>query len=368
MRIRAKMFAVLTLIIFQYQPLALAQDLSPLERLGKLIYFDANLSEPAGQSCASCHTPSAGFADPDQNLPVSEGVIPGRFGGRNSPSSSYASFFPDFSYTTEAVGGQFWDGRAVNTTEQAKGPFLNPVEMNNPDEATVIGKITASNYADLFEQIYGVGSLQNVPTAYHQMAQAIAAFEASHEINSFSSKFDAVQAGLDSFTMQERRGRMLFNGEANCSQCHTAGGMMGGGGARVLFTDFRYHNLGLPKNTEFPFNQNPDSIDLGLGGVLNIAGENGKFKTPHLRNIALTAPYMHNGLLKNLKDVVHFYNTRDIPGLWPAAEVPENTDNTLLGNLGLTDAQENDIVAFMMTFTDGYTPPAGGGGGGRMGM
>lgn len=378
MRKLAKMFAALSLIIFQYQPLALAQDLSPLEQLGKLIYFDSNLSEPAGQSCASCHTPSAGFADPDQNLPVSEGVIPGRFGDRNSPTSSYASFFPEFSYTTEAVGGQFWDGRAANTTEQAKGPFLNPVEMNNPDEATVIGKITASNYADLFEQIYGIGSLQDVPTAYHQMAQAIAAFEASHEVNSFSSKFDAVRAGLDSFTMQERRGRMLFNGEANCSQCHTAGGMMGGGmmgggGGPVLFTDFRYHNLGLPKNTEFPFDQNPDSIDLGLGGVLDIAGEHGKFKTSHLRNIALTAPYMHNGLLKTLKDVVHFYNTRDIPGLWPVPEVPENVDNALLGNLGLTDAQENDIVAFMMTFTDGYTPPAGGGGGGgggggRMGM
>lgn len=371
MNILKKMFVILSLAAFQYQPLALAQDLTPLEQLGKQIYFDTNLSEPAGQSCASCHTPAAGFADPDQNLPVSEGVIPGRFGGRNSPSSSYASFFPDFTYTTEAVGGQFWDGRAANTTEQAKGPFLNPVEMNNPDEAAVIGKIAAANYADLFEQIYGVGSLQDVPTAYHQMAQAIAAFEASHEVNSFSSKFDAVQAGLDNFTMQERRGRMLFNGRANCSQCHTAGGMMGGGmggggDAPELFTDFRYHNLGLPKNTEFPFSQNPDAIDIGLGGVLGIVGENGKFKTAHLRNIALTAPYMHNGLLKSLKDVVHFYNTRDIPGLWPAPEVSENVDSTLLGNLGLTDAQENDIVAFMMTFSDGYTPPAGGGGGGGM--
>jgi len=363
MNMLKKMFVVLSLVVFQYQPPALAQVLTPLEQLGKQIYFDTNLSEPAGQSCASCHTPAAGFADPDQNLPVSEGVIPGRFGSRNAPSSAYASFFPEFSYTTEAVGGQFWDGRAANLTEQAKGPFLNPVEMNNPDEAAVIGKIAASNYAALFEQIYGAGSLQNVPTAYHQMAQAIAAFEASHEVNTFTSKFDAVQAGRANFTMQERRGQMLFNGRANCSQCHTDGGMMGGGSAPVLFTDFRYHNLGLPKNTEFPYSQNPGVIDLGLGGVLGIARENGKFKTPHLRNIALTAPYMHNGLLKTLKDVVHFYNTRDIPGLWPAPEVPQNVNTTLLGNLGLSDAQENDIVAFMMTFTDGYTPPAGGGGG-----
>jgi len=363
------MYAILSLVLVQSSALTYAQDLTSLEQLGKQIYFDHNLSEPAGQACASCHTPSAGFADPDQELPVSEGVIAGRFGNRNSPSSSYASFFPEFSYNNEAIGGQFWDGRAANLTEQAKGPFLNPVEMNNPDQATVISKIAASNYADLFEQVYGVGSLQNVSTAYHQMAQAIAAFEGSHEVNQFSSRFDAVQAGLVNFTMQEQRGQMLFNGRANCSQCHTAGGMMGGGmgggAGTVLFTDFRYHNLGLPRNDEFPFNQNPGAIDLGLGGILGIDRENGKFKTPHLRNIALTAPYMHNGLLKTLKDVVHFYNTRDIPGLWPAPEVPQNVNTQLLGNLGLTSADEDDIVAFMLSFSDGYTPPAGGGGGMR---
>lgn len=369
MSISIKITGALLLLLLNFISVSQAQDLSPVEQLGKQIYFDTNLSEPAGQACASCHTPNAGFADPDQNLPVSEGVIPGRFGNRNSPSSAYASFFPEFSYTTEAIGGQFWDGRAANLTEQAKGPFLNPVEMNNPDQASVITKIAASSYAALFEQVYGAGALQDVPTAYHQMTQAIAAFEASHEVNTFTSKFDAVQAGLANFTMQEQRGQMLFNGRANCSQCHTAGGMMGGGGmgggaGPVLFTDFRYHNLGLPKNTEFPMTNNP--VDLGLGGVLGITGENGKFKTPHLRNIALTAPYMHNGLLKTLKDVVHFYNTRDIPGLWPAPEVPQNVETQLVGNLGLTDAEENDIVAFMMTFTDGYVPPAGGGGG--MGM
>ncbi len=366
---------------FMLAPVALAclsagtsawAQLTPQEQLGKNIYFDTNLSEPAGQACASCHAPNAGFADPDQNLPVSEGVIAGRFGNRNSPSAAYASFFPEFSYTTEAVGGQFWDGRAANLTEQAKGPFLNPVEMNNPNQAAVIDKIKASSYAALFESVYGAGALDDVPTAYHQMAQAIAAFEATDELNKFSSKFDAVQAGLDNFTQLERQGQMLFNGRANCSQCHSAG-MMGGGGGMggggmgggpVLFTDFRYHNLGLPKNTEYPFNlQDPSIIDRGLGGVLGIAAENGKFKTPHLRNIAQTPPYMHNGVLHTLKDVVHFYNTRDVAGLWPAPEVPENVDTRLLGNLGLTSAEEDAIVAFMLTFSDGYTPPGGGGGG-----
>jgi len=348
---------------------------TPQEDLGKLIFFDTNLSEPAGQACASCHSPDAGFADPDQNLPVSEGVIAGRFGGRNSPTAAYASFTPTFSYSVAngALGGQFWDGRAADLTEQAKGPFLNPVEMNNPDAAAVIDKVKASSYVALFEQVYGVGALQDVPQAYHQLAQAIAAFEATSELNKFTSKFDAVRAGLDSFSNAERRGRMLFNGSANCSQCHTSGNMMGGGmgggGTQtIVFSDFRYHNLGLPKNTEYPLSlQDPSLIDLGLGGVLNVAAEEGKFKTSNLRNIALTAPYMHNGLLKSLKDVVHFYNTRDVAGLWPAPEVSQNVNTQLLGNLGLTDAQEDDIVAFMMTFSDGYTPPAGGAGGGGMG-
>jgi cytochrome c peroxidase len=349
-----------------------AYGATPKEQLGRLIYFDTQLSEPAGQACVSCHDPRAGFADPDHSLPVSEGVLPGRFGGRNAPSAAYASFFPEFSYASEAVGGQFWDGRARNLKEQAKGPFLNPVEMNNPNPAEVISKIKSASYAALFEQVYGANALNNVDSAYDQVGDAIAAFEATAELNQFTSKFDRVQAGLASFTMQERQGMMLFNDRARCSQCHVVGGMMDGGTttARALFTDFRYHNLGLPKNSDYPFNlQPPGQIDLGLGGVLGIAKENGKFKTAHLRNIALTGPYMHNGVLKTLKDVVHFYNTRDVPGLWPAAEVPQNIETRLLGNLGLSNAQEDAIVAFLMTLTDGYTPAGGGtsGGGGMMG-
>jgi len=340
-------------------------QLTPQEQLGKFLYFDENLSEPAGQSCASCHLPTAGFADPDTNLPVSEGVIPGRFGDRNSPSAAYAVFSPEFSYNNGiAIGGQFWDGRATNLTEQAKGPFLNPVEMNNPDRATVLADIQASNYINLFEQI--CGPIVDIDTSYHCVAEAIAAFEGSSELNQFTSKYDAVQAGLASFTRQERRGQKLFNGEALCSQCHTSGGHHGGHGGSsnsgpILFTDFRYYNLGLPKNTEFPLTSNP--VDLGLGGRLNIAAENGKFKNPHLRNIALTPPYMHNGVLKTLKEVVHFYNTRDIPGLWDAPEVPQNVETRLLGNLGLSSSEEDSIVAFMLTFTDGYTPSGSDGGG-----
>ncbi len=332
------------------------------ERLGKLMFFDENLSEPNGQSCASCHHPDAGFADPDTHLPVSEGVILGLFGGRNSPSAAYAKFFPEFSYQNGvAIGGQFWDGRAANLTEQAKGPFLNPVEMANPNKATVIADINASSYANLFTQI--CGSTSDIDAAYNCVAESIAAYEKTDEVSPFSSKFDAVMAGQAQFTRLERRGRMLFNGRAQCSQCHTDNGRMGrmGGGntdssTPVLFTDFKYYNLGLPKNNEYPLNLQPNSIDLGLGGVLNVASENGKFKTPHLRNIANTPPYMHNGVLKTLKEVVHFYNTRDIPGLWDAPEVSENMETRRVGNLRLNSRQEDAIVAYMMTFTDGYVP------------
>ncbi|UCH92354.1 MAG: cytochrome-c peroxidase [Candidatus Aminicenantes bacterium] len=330
------------------------QAFTPVEELGKFIFFDENLSEPAGQSCASCHHPAAGFAEPDQTLPVSEGVIPGRFGNRNSPSAAYAAFTPVFD-ARKTLGGQFWDGRAPDLVEQAKGPFLNPVEMNNPDKAAVIGKIAVSQYADLFEQVFGPDAFADVEAAYHNMATAIAAYESTVEVNKFTSKFDAYQAGLVELTPQEALGEKLFNGSAKCHHCHPT---KTSGGDPILFTDFDYHNLGLPQNTEYPFNlQNPIPIDLGLGAITMEPRDNGKFKTPHLRNIVLTSPYMHNGLLKTLKEVVNFYNTRDVPGMWDPPEVPQNLDSKFLGDLGLTDAEENAIVVFMETFTDGYMIP-----------
>ena len=331
-----------------------AAELSASQSLGKQIFFDTNLSEPAGQSCASCHAPAAGFADPNPNLPVSEGVIPGRFGTRNSPSAAYAAFFPDFSTKGNPSGGQFWDGRAADLVEQAKGPFLNPVEMNNPDRATVVEKLRAASYAESFRQVYGADALDEVETAYHLMAEAIADYERSSEVNPLSSKFDLYQAGKARLTAQEERGRKLFSGAAKCSNCHTAKSSKG---APVLFTDFKFHNIGLPRNREYPLDSQPEDVrDLGLGAVLGDPKQNGKFKNPHLRNVALTAPYMHNGVLKTLKEVVHFYNTRDVAGLWPVPEVPETMDGNFMGNLGLSDSDEDALVAFMMTFTDGYDP------------
>lgn len=332
-----------------------ASALTSAEQLGKNLYFDANLSEPAGQSCASCHDPVAGFADPDQHLPVSEGVIPGRFGGRNSPAAAYATFTPLFTLSGGVQGGQFWDGRAKDLAAQARGPFLNPVEMNNTSRAQVIGKILASAYVGQFTQQCGTGSVSNaayVDAAYICMSQAIATFEGSSELNKFSSKFDAYMAGTVKLSAQEEQGRKLFSGAGKCARCHDDSGSRA---VPALFTDFKYHNLGLPKNTEFPFSASTP-VDLGLGGPTggnpNVSSDQGKFKTPHLRNIDKTAPYMHNGGLKTLKEVVHFYNTRDIPGMWPAPEFPATMSSSFLGDLGLTGVEEDAIVAFMKTFTD----------------
>lgn len=323
-------------------------------QLGEKLYFDTSLSEPAGQACASCHEPSAGFADPDRHLPVSEGVIPGRFGTRNSPSAAYALFYPEFTLKSGILGGQFWDGRAANLTEQAKGPFLNPVEMNNPDQASVIAKIQATPYAADFETVCGPST--NIAAAYQCMAEAIGLFETTGLFRPFTSKYDAVQARRASFTADEAAGLKLFTGRGKCSNCH----VLGSGKSPDLFTDSKFQNLGLPKNPMI-YQLRPDLPadfrDLGLGGVLNDPRHYGKFKTTHLRNIAITPPYMHNGVLATLKDVVHFYNTRDIPGAWPPPEVPENMDATFMGDLGLTSDEEDQIVKFMETLTDGYVAP-----------
>lgn len=342
-------------------------QLTPKEELGKLLYFDTNLSTPTGQSCASCHHPTAGFADPDTDLPVSQGVLPkNRFGNRNSPTAAYAAFSPDFHYDAVEslyVGGQFWDGRAANLVEQAKGPFLNPLEMNNPSKLVVILKVRLADYADMFEVVYGPGSLDDVETAYDMVADAIAAFEQTSELNQFSSRYDYYLDTGTGLNAQELNGLSLFEDPAkgNCAACHPS--EPGAGDEPPLFTDFTYDNLGVPKNLLNPFyglppKFNPDGydfVDYGLGAIVNDPDEMGKVKVPTLRNIEVTPPYMHNGIFETLEEVVDFYNTRDV-GSWPAPEVPENVNTDELGNLGLTTQEVEDIAAFMRTLTDGFVP------------
>jgi cytochrome c peroxidase len=335
------------------------------------LYFDESLSTPPGQSCASCHHPDFGFADPDQEVPVSQGVLPFTFGNRNSPSAAYMAFSPDFHYdeTEELyIGGQFWDGRALNLVEQAKGPFLNPLEMHNPNKTTVVHRVRKSDYADLFEDVWGPGSLRNIETAYDQIATAIGAFEETEVLNQFSSKYDYYLAGMATLTPQELLGLELFDDPdaGNCAACHPS--TAGPYSPHPLFTDYSYDNLGVPKNWENPFLYLPqkfntagtDFTDYGLGAILGEADEMGKVKVPTLRNIGITPPYMHNGEFETLTEVVDFYNTRDVPGAgWDLPEVPENVNTDELGDLGLTSTEVDAIVAFMETLTDGYVTRGG---------
>lgn len=341
-----------------------AEKLTEKQELGKLLFFDTSLSTPPGQSCSSCHSPNAGFANTEADLPVSRGVHRDRFGNRNDLPAAYAAYSPRFSYDEEEkvyVGGMFWDGRANTLAEQAKGPFLNPLEMSNPNEEAVVAKVSQAEYADMFKKIYGENAFKDASTAYDYIADALAAYEESSELNRFDSKYDLYLAGRVALNEQEQRGLRAFEDEkkGNCAACHTS--RPDKDGTPPLFTDFTYDNLGAPRNPENPFyylprELNPDGvdyIDLGLGGVLNKGEENGKFKVPSLRNVAVTGPYFHNGVFKTLRQVLVFYNTRDI-GPWPAPEVRENVNRDELGNLGLTVQEIDDIVAFMCTLTDGY--------------
>ena len=260
-------------------------------------------------------------------------------------------------------GGLFWDGRVNTLAEQAQGPPLNPLEMANPDIETIAEKLQALNYAELFTEVYGADALRDPAKAYDNMADAIAAYEKTSEVSPFSSKYDHFLRGETELSEQEMRGLRLFEDEdkGNCAACHPSKSDDDDEDSRPLFTDFTYDNLGTPKNPENPFYSlpkelNPDGfafVDLGLGAVVNDPAENGKFRVPTLRNVAITPPYMHNGVFKTLFTVLAFYNTRDVAG-WPPPEVAATVNREELGDLGLTNQELEDVAAFLRTLTDGW--------------
>lgn len=355
--------------------------LTPIEQLGKSIYFD-KISTPNNMACADCHAVMSGFAGSIVGINIHGSVYRGadaqNFGNRKPPSAAYATYSPVFHYDYSEglfIGGNFWDGRATGerlgspAAEQALGPFLNPAEHNLSNKLDVIMKIAQAKYAAMWPSVFGeplkYSNTQEIDLNYDRIGYAIAAFEASPEVNQFSSKFDYVKKGLAQFTPEEEWGFQLFNDEekGKCALCHISDG------DNPLFTDFTFDNVGTPKNLQNPvYKYDPGFIDLGLGGYLltrtdalkDLAYDNmGKHKVPTLRNVdkkpglGFTKAYMHNGVFKSLKEVVHFYNTRDVE-VWPVAEVPENINDDELGNLGLSDAEEDAIVAFMKTLSDGY--------------
>ena len=383
-------------------------SVTAVQLLGQRLFQDERLSVNGNQSCQTCHEPGEGFAAAVAGTPhqgsVVQGSVAGRFGDRKPPTAAYASLTPNFSGGNNPSGGLFWDGRATGWTlgsavaDQALGPFLNPMEQALPDKACVVYWIQADrpdSYAALFREVFGANSLDiafpantaticgntdlavgaHVPltagervlveAAYDNVARAIGTFEAT--FNRFTSDFDAGQ-----LTAQQEQGRKLFNSKGKCAQCHTSKG------ARPVFTDFAFHNLGVPKNPANPvygYGTPASLFDRGLGGFTGRAQHDGKFRTPTVRNTGLgdNRTFMHNGALVSLRQVVDFYNTRDVlprctdPAIlqdpsawgshgsgrcWPAPEHAATMDSKNMGRLGLSDAEVDAIVAFMMALTD----------------
>ena len=327
--------------------------------LGKQIFFDKNLSNPMGQACASCHAPEKGFSD-SLNQAISVGANGSSFSNRNAPSLSYNVFAPMQSYnaTDETfIGGFFYDGRSPSLQEQMIHPFIGSSEMNNGSIANVVIKIKNATYFSEIQKIYGNQTADS--DIFSAVADALTKYQTSREVNSFTSKFDYYSKQLVQFTADEKQGLALFQGKGKCAQCHVLDSDPNTG--KVLFTDFSYDNLGIPRNSSNPFYNQPSNtsgnsyVDLGIGFIKNQPQHNGKFKVPSLRNSAISAPYYHNGSIATLKEAIHFYNVRDLnTGEFGPPEYNQNVNVTELGNLGLTEKEELQIEKFINTLTDHY--------------
>jgi len=308
----------------------------------------------------------------------------GAFGGRKPPSAAYATFAPPFRFDVvegEFNGGLFWNGRADGSVtgspagDQALGPFRSPVEQNHPSKESVLAKIIKDpKYQQAWQKAYGDLCKSNTPAEieanYNKIGIAIAEYEASVEVNSFTSKFDYYLRNQAQLSALEVQGMNLFI-QAECDNCHLLDPEVNN--LYPLFTDFNYDNIGLPSNMDFlnAVGRTPSAnLDGGLGARLAASSNPewqalapdymGAFKTPTLRNVAKgegNKHYMHNGVLKSLKEVVHFYNTRDVTGAgWAAPEFPATMNKRRVGRLGLSSAEEDAIVAFMRTLSDGWKP------------
>ncbi|CAO3459645.1 Cytochrome c551 peroxidase (EC 1.11.1.5) [Azospirillum argentinense] len=362
----------------------LAADQAELQKakaeLGKALFFDNNLSSTRSQSCATCHNPEFGFADP--RGAASLGADGKSLGDRNAPTAAYAHLSPRFGFKANGVpfGGQFHDGRAATLQEQAGGPPLNPAEMAMASKAEVQGRLKENaDYARSFVALYGAGVLDDADRAYDAMTDSIAAFEKTDVFSPFDSKYDRYLRGEYKMTGEEELGMTLFFSQqfTNCNVCHKLNAMPAA--TNEVFTNYEYHNIGVPVNAELRAANGvaPTHIDRGLAENPALKGQKahdqkayeGKFKTPTLRNVAVTGPYMHNGVFKDLETVVRFYNKYN--SRKPADQInpetgkpwgnPEIAATVSIKELeegpALDDRRIKALVAFMKTLTDARYEP-----------
>ncbi len=344
------------------------------EQLGQQLYFDTNLSMNRTQSCATCHSPAHGFADPRDNGVAgafSLGDDDKSLGDRNAPTAAYAMFSPEFHLNKKGlyVGGQFHDGRESNLAGQAGGPPTNPIEMGLPSKTFTVERLQENPiYITSFQAIYGSDIFTNVDKAYAAMADSIASFERTEIFAPFDSKYDRFLRGEYKLTKQEDLGRTLFFSQqfTNCNICHQLNKSQRH--PQETFTNYEYHNIGVPTNITGRMKNGVgiDTKDLGLlnNPQVDDPKQAGKFKVPTLRNVAVTPPYMHNGVFQDLGTVVLFYdkyNSRsakrqinpETGNPWQQPEVPHNISlKELETGPALKDKRIDALVAFMKTLTD----------------
>lgn len=369
---------VLLVLVVAAAGAALAQQQSPAfdskAALGRSLFFDTNLSMNRTQACATCHDPALAFTDPretEAGRAVSLGDDGTSLGDRNTPTAMYARFSPGFHKNADGfyVGGQFLDGREPDLKGQAGAPPLNPIEMGMPDEASVVARLRENPiYVASFDRVYGSGTLDDTAAAYDTMAESIAAFEETAFFSPFDSKYDRFLRGEVKLSKQEELGRVLFFSQqfTNCNKCHQL--QPSQVSQAETFSNYRFHNIGIPANAAARAvnGKEPGFIDRGLldhPGVDDPA-EEGKYKVPTLRNVAVTGPYMHNGVFKDLRTTVVFYNkynTKKASGQinpetgkpWAPPEVDANLSlEELEHGPALDDKRIDAIVAFLKTLTD----------------
>ena len=273
--------------------------------LGKLLFFDKRLSKNNSIACASCHLPTVAFSD---GQPVSTGIHQLQ-GGRSAPASINRLFST----------AQFWDGRAPTLEAQSTGPFVSPVEHGFANHDELVAKLnTIKGYMPLFQQAF------QGPVTEQRIGQAIASFQRT--ILSGNSPYDRFDYGgeQEAISPAAQRGLKLFLKKSRCTRCHSG----------FNFTDEKFHNLGVDWDT--------DHIDLGRFTVTKNSEDIGAFKTPTLREISRTAPYMHNGRFASLQQVVNFYNDGGIKN--------PHQDNTIIP-LNLTEPEKEDLVEFLQSLS-----------------
>lgn len=350
-------------------PVGAAGPLDTVEALGEALFFDTNLSANRTQACATCHDPESGFADPRGMASIGDDGA--SFGDRNAPTLTYAALTPKFGRNKDGRwhGGQFWEGRAARLEDQAGGPPLNPIEMGMPDKASVVDRLKENeSYVAAFGSLYGEGTLDDADAGFAAMTAALAAFERTGQFQTFDSKYDRYLRGEAKLTSEELLGETLFFSQqfTNCNMCHQLNERPGAEGE--TFTNYQFFNIGVPRNPDLRALNGigMDVLDAGLGAhpKLKEDGHRGKFKVPTLRNVAVTAPYMHNGVFEDLRTVVLFYNkynsvsearqinpeTGEPFGPPPVPETLAEVE--LTEGPALKDREIDAIVAFLKTLTD----------------